>query len=129
MSISLRGSEKLWISIFSTPITETDCGKIYRREINVYLNGTIYVARDAAHKRNGGGAGSGEKNFRFPYRTRRSIIWGLLRPEREDPSVPPGPTTASRMDKYTPRLLDLGLKAMVGKGKADKRSAGRGCTK
>lgn len=45
------------------------------------------------------------------------IIWGLPRQERDDPSVPAGPTTASRMDKYAPELLDLGLKGMIGKGK------------
>lgn len=82
----------------------------------VYLTGTIYTARDAAHKRMYEALERGEE---LPFEIKDSIIYYMgPSPAREGrPIGSAGPTTASRMDKYTPALLDLGLKGMIGKGK------------
>ena len=82
----------------------------------VYITGTIYSARDAAHKRMYEALGNGEK---LPMDMKNAIIYYMgPSPERKGrPIGSAGPTTASRMDKYTPSLLDLGLKGMIGKGK------------
>ena len=82
----------------------------------VYLDGTIYTARDAAHKRM---TESLEKGEALPLALEGNVIYYMgPSPAREGrPIGSAGPTTASRMDKYTPRLLDLGLGAMIGKGK------------
>lgn len=85
----------------------------------VYITGTLYTARDAAHKRMQEALDRGED---LPFDIRGQVIYYMgPSPAREGrPIGSAGPTTASRMDKYTPRLLDLGLKAMVGKGKRTK---------
>ena len=82
----------------------------------VYLTGTIYTARDAAHKRMYEALQRGEK---LPLDVTDNVIYYMgPSPAREGrPIGSAGPTTASRMDKYAPALLDLGLKGMVGKGK------------
>ena len=82
----------------------------------VYLTGTIYTARDAAHKRMYEALG---KNEDLPMEMKNNVIYYMgPSPAREGrPIGSAGPTTASRMDKYAPSLLDLGLKGMVGKGK------------
>lgn len=82
----------------------------------VYLTGTIYTARDAAHKRMDETLDRGEK---LPLDIKDQVIYYMgPSPAREGrPIGSAGPTTASRMDRYTPRLLDLGLGAMIGKGK------------
>ena len=82
----------------------------------VYLTGTIYTARDAAHKRMYEALEKGEA---LPFDMNRNLIYYMgPSPAREGrPIGSAGPTTASRMDKYAPALLDLGLKGMVGKGK------------
>lgn len=83
---------------------------------NVYITGTIYTARDAAHKRMDETLDRGEK---LPVDLKGNVIYYMgPSPAREGkPIGSAGPTTASRMDKYTPRLLDLGLGAMIGKGR------------
>lgn len=85
----------------------------------VYITGTIYTARDAAHKRmyeilKEGGS--------LPIDIKEQIIYYMgPSPAREGrPIGSAGPTTASRMDKYTPQLLDLGMGGMIGKGKRSK---------
>ena len=82
----------------------------------VYLTGIIYTARDAAHKRMQEALDRGEK---LPLDLENNVIYYMgpspARPGRPIGSA--GPTTASRMDKYAPALLDLGLKGMIGKGK------------
>ncbi len=82
----------------------------------VYISGEIYTARDAAHKRMYEALERGEN---LPFNIRGQIIYYMgpspARPGNVIGSA--GPTTASRMDKYTPRLLDLGLMGMIGKGK------------
>lgn len=82
----------------------------------VYITGTIYVARDAAHLRMHEALQEGKE---LPMDLMDNIIYYMgPSPAREGrPIGSAGPTTASRMDKYTPQLLDLGLKGMIGKGK------------
>ena len=82
----------------------------------VYLTGTIYSARDAAHKRMIETLDRGEP---LPFEIKDAFIYYMgPSPARAGrPIGSAGPTTASRMDKYTPRLLDLGLGGMIGKGK------------
>lgn len=82
----------------------------------VYITGTIYTARDAAHKRMQEALDRGEP---LPIDLKNNIIYYMgPSPAREGRSIgSAGPTTASRMDRYTPQLLDLGLGGMIGKGK------------
>lgn len=82
----------------------------------VYITGTIYTARDAAHKRMQEALEKGEK---LPVPLKNQIIYYMgPSPARDGrPIGSAGPTTAGRMDRYTPALLDLGLKGMIGKGK------------
>ena len=82
----------------------------------IYLTGTIYTARDAAHKRMDETL---DKNEELPIDINGNVIYYMgPSPAREGrPIGSAGPTTATRMGKYAPRLLDLGLAAMIGKGK------------
>lgn len=99
----------------SAPISDDDAAALNAGDY-VYLTGTIYTARDAAHKRMYEALEKGEQ---LPLDVKNNIIYYMgpspARPGRVIGSA--GPTTASRMDKYTPSLLDLGLKGMIGKGK------------
>lgn len=101
-----------------TPITneitaDLSCGDY------VYLSGSVYVARDAAHKRMMEALERGEE---LPIEIKDATIYYMgPSPAREGrPIGSAGPTTAGRMDKYAPVLLDLGQKAMIGKGKRSK---------
>ena len=82
----------------------------------VLISGTIYTARDAAHKRMAEALAEGKE---LPFDIRGNIIYYMgPSPAREGrPIGSAGPTTATRMDRYTPELLDLGLGGMIGKGK------------
>ena len=82
----------------------------------VYLSGTIYTARDAAHKRL---FDSIQSNETLPFEIKDQTIYYLgPTPAKENQVIgSAGPTTSSRMDKYTPDLLDRGLLGMIGKGK------------
>lgn len=82
----------------------------------VYITGTIYTARDAAHKRMHEALQKGED---LPFDVKDNVIYYMgPSPARERrPIGSAGPTTASRMDKYAPPLLDLGQIGMIGKGK------------
>lgn len=82
----------------------------------VYITGVIYSARDAAHKRMDETLNEGKE---LPLDIADQVIYYMgPSPAREGrPIGSAGPTTATRMDKYAPRLLDLGLGAMIGKGK------------
>ncbi len=97
------------------PISNEDA-KSLRAGDYVYLTGTIYTARDAAHLRMDETLNRKEK---LPIELENNIIYYMgPSPARTGrPIGSAGPTTASRMDKYAPRLLDLGLKGMIGKGK------------
>ena len=85
----------------------------------VYITGTVYTARAAAHLRMDHALDRGEK---LPIELEGNVIYYMgPTPAREGrPSGSAGPTTASRMDKFAPRLLDLGLTGMIGKGKRKK---------
>lgn len=82
----------------------------------VYLTGTIYTARDAAHKRMYEALQEGKE---LPFDIKNNVIYYMgPSPAREGrPIGSAGPTTASRMDRYAPSLLDLGQRGMIGKGK------------
>ena len=97
------------------PIRKEDAKKLAAGDY-VYLTGTIYTARDAAHKRMQETLDAGEI---LPIELDGTVIYYMgPSPEREGRVIgSAGPTTSSRMDKYAPRLLDLGLGAMIGKGK------------
>jgi fumarate hydratase subunit beta len=85
----------------------------------VYITGTIYSARDAAHLKM---YETMQKGGSIPIELKDTIVYYLgPTPEREGQVIgSAGPTTSSRMDKYTPLLLDHGLKGMIGKGKRSK---------
>lgn len=86
----------------------------------VYITGTVYTARDAAHKRM---AETLEKGEPLPFDIRDQLIYYLgPSPAREGRVIgSAGPTTSSRMDRYAPELLDLGLRGMIGKGKRNQQ--------
>lgn len=98
-----------------TPIT-AETTKDLKAGDYVYITGTVYVARDAAHKRM---IEALERGEHLPIDIKDASIYYMgPSPAREGrPIGSAGPTTASRMDKYAPVLLDLGQKAMIGKGK------------
>ncbi|MCI6463973.1 MAG: Fe-S-containing hydro-lyase [Phocaeicola vulgatus] len=99
----------------TAPITK-EISKSLRSGDYVYITGTIYTARDAAHKRMYDILAEGGE---LPINIKDQVIYYMgPSPAREGrPIGSAGPTTASRMDKYAPQLLDLGLGAMIGKGK------------
>lgn len=99
----------------NAPFDKETIGKLKSGDM-VYITGTIYTARDAAHKRMNETLDKGEK---LPIDVSESVIYYMgPSPAREGrPIGSAGPTTASRMDKYAPRLLDMGLCGMIGKGK------------
>lgn len=99
----------------TTPITEEVTRDLHAGDY-VYISGTMYVARDAAHKRM---IETLERGEELPIDIKDATIYYMgPSPAREGrPIGSAGPTTASRMDKYAPTLLDLGEKAMVAKGK------------
>lgn len=99
----------------NAPISDEDAKSLHSGDY-VYITGIIYTARDAAHKRMAEALAAGQP---LPIDMKNNIIYYMgPSPAREGrPIGSAGPTTASRMDKYAPDLLDLGLKGMIGKGK------------
>ncbi len=99
----------------SAPIKKEELADLQAGDY-VYITGTIYTARDAAHKRMQETLDKGEA---LPITMEGNLIYYMgPSPAREGrPIGSAGPTTASRMDKYAPQLLDLGLGGMIGKGK------------
>lgn len=99
----------------TTPITEKTVSELHAGDY-VYITGTIYTARDAAHKRLYEALQRGEE---LPIDLKNNTLYYLgPSPAREGQVIgSAGPTTSSRMDKYTPLLLEKGLKGMIGKGK------------
>ncbi|HIX60604.1 MAG TPA: Fe-S-containing hydro-lyase [Candidatus Blautia gallistercoris] len=99
----------------TTPLTKEVIAELKAGDY-VKISGVLYTARDAAHKRM---AESLEKGEALPINIEDIVVYYMgPSPAREGrPIGSAGPTTASRMDKYTPRLLDLGLKGMIGKGR------------
>lgn len=102
----------------SVPLTDEAADSL-RAGDYVYLTGTVYTARDAAHKRMQEALDRGEQ---LPLDMKNNVIYYMgPSPARDGrPIGSAGPTTASRMDKYAPALLDLGLKGMIGKGKRNR---------
>lgn len=99
----------------NVPWSESD-GQSLRAGDYVYLSGTIYTARDAAHKRMYEALINGEE---LPIELQNNVIYYMGPSPARNGNVigSAGPTTSSRMDKYTPLLLEHGLKGMIGKGK------------
>ncbi len=98
----------------TTPLTDDVIEQLHAGD-SVQITGTIYVGRDAAHKRMIAALDAGED---LPFDPKGQIIYYMgpspARPGRPIGSA--GPTTSYRMDPYTPRLLEAGLKGMIGKG-------------
>ena len=99
----------------TVPMTEEEARALKAGD-SVLISGTVYAARDAAHKRMDETIKRGEK---LPFDVKDNVIYYMgpspARPGRAIGSA--GPTTASRMDRYAPKLLDMGLRGMIGKGK------------
>lgn len=96
------------------PLSDDDVRQLVAGDV-VLVSGTVYAARDAAHKRMIELLEGGRP---LPFDPAGQIIY-YVGPTPEKPGHvigSAGPTTASRMDRYTPRLLELGLKGMIGKG-------------
>ena len=101
-------------SILTTPLTDEDVAEL-RTGDRVLINGVIYTARDAAHKRMVDLLDSGAE---LPFHIRGQVIY-YAGPAPAKPGAvigSCGPTTSYRMDPYTPRLIQQGLKGMIGKG-------------
>ena len=101
----------------TTPCTAEDLAPL-RAGDTVILSGIVYTARDQAHKRMIDALDAGEA---LPFDLNGSAIYYVgPTPERPGQVIgSAGPTTSGRMDAYSPRLLDLGNKIMIGKGKRD----------
>lgn len=99
----------------TTPLTDEAVSSLEIGD-KVFLSGVIYSARDAAHKRL---IDLLDKGKPLPFDIRGQIIYYVgpspAKPGRVIGAA--GPTTSYRMDPYTPRLMKLGLKGMIGKGK------------
>jgi len=98
----------------TTPLSEETARQLKAGDM-VLICGTIYAARDAAHKRMVEALDRGEQ---LPVDLTDQIIY-YVGPSPAKPGRPigsAGPTTSGRMDVYTPRLLAQGLRGMIGKG-------------
>ena len=102
----------------TTPVTKEDLAPLKAGD-TVLLSGTVYTARDAAHKRLMERLDAGEP---LPFELSGSAIYYVgPTPERPGEVIgSAGPTTSGRMDTYSPRLLDLGQSIMIGKGGRNK---------
>jgi fumarate hydratase subunit beta len=98
----------------NTPLTEEVIEQL-RAGDKVSITGVIYVGRDAAHKRLVAALDAGEP---LPFDPQGQIIYymGPAPAKPGDPIGSAGPTTSYRMDPYAPRLMEVGLKGMIGKG-------------
>lgn len=113
--MSLARKDSAMDKYIKAPIDKKDTAGL-RAGDYVYITGTVYTARDAAHKRMYDILAEGGD---LPIDLAGQVIYYMgPSPAREGRVIgSAGPTTASRMDKYTPQLLDLGMGAMIGKGK------------
>lgn len=98
-----------------TPLSDKDIEQLKAGDI-VYLSGVVYTARDAAHKRLVDLINDGKE---LPFELKGAVIYfvGPTPPKPGEPIGSAGPTTSYRMDAYSPTLISLGLKGMIGKGK------------
>lgn len=101
-----------------TPLSKDEVKKLKAGDI-VSISGVIYTARDAAHKRMIGMLEEGKK---LPFDIKDQIIYyvGPCPAKPGEVIGSAGPTTSGRVDAYTPRLIELGLSGMIGKGLRDK---------
>ncbi|MFW5735004.1 MAG: fumarate hydratase C-terminal domain-containing protein, partial [Oceanidesulfovibrio sp.] len=99
----------------TTPLSDEDVAQLKSGDV-VFITGTIYTARDAAHKRLMDALDRGEE---LPFDLEGAIVYyvGPTPPPPGRPIGSAGPTTSYRMDAYAPRLHSLGLKASIGKGR------------
>jgi len=99
----------------TSPLKDEDVAKLRAGDV-VKLSGTIYTARDAAHKRL---CDMLDNNEKLPFELEGAVIYyvGPSPAPEGRPIGSAGPTTSYRMDTYAPRLHSLGVKASVGKGK------------
>ena len=98
----------------TTPLTDEAIEQL-RAGDKVTISGVIYVGRDAAHKRLVAALDAGQP---LPFDPQGQIIY-YMGPSPAKPGQPigsAGPTTSGRMDPYAPRLMEVGLKGMIGKG-------------
>ena len=98
----------------TTPLTDEVVEKLHAGD-RIEITGTIYVARDAAHKRMVEALDRGEK---LPLDIHGQVVY-YMGPSPTKPGKvfgSAGPTTSGRMDRYAPRLMAEGLKGMIGKG-------------
>ena len=102
----------------TTPLTDEIISNLKSGD-EVLISGTIYTARDAAHKKLVDSINSGDS---LPFDIKNAIIYYVGPSPKKPGDVigSAGPTTSYRMDAYTPTLLDLGLKGMIGKGSRNK---------
>jgi fumarate hydratase subunit beta len=98
----------------TTPLTDQTIEQLHAGD-KVSISGVIYVGRDAAHKRLVAALDAGEP---LPFDPQGQIIYymGPAPAKPGDPIGSAGPTTSYRMDPYAPRLMEVGLKGMIGKG-------------
>ena len=109
------GEEQMNEKKITLPITKEVADTLHVGDY-VYLTGTLYSARDAAHKRIAVALETG-RELPLPLIDQTIYYLGPT-PAREGQVIgSAGPTTSSRMDKYTPLLLDLGVTGMIGKGR------------
>ncbi len=103
------------VHYLTTPLSDEDVENLKAGDI-VYLSGTIFTARDAAHKRL---VDLIENKEELPFQLDGAVIYfvGPTPPKPGDPIGSAGPTTSYRMDSYSPTLIKHGLKGMIGKGK------------
>ena len=102
-----------------TPLTTKTISKLKSGD-RVLLSGTIYTARDAAHKKLAEELKKGSPHLPFDLKNQVIYYVGPTPPKPGQVIGSAGPTTSSRMDIYTPLLLKYGLKGMIGKGKRGK---------
>lgn len=98
----------------TTPLTDETVAQLHAGD-KVTITGVIYVGRDAAHKRLVAALDAGQP---LPFDPQGQIIY-YMGPSPARPGQPigsAGPTTSGRMDPYAPRLMEVGLKGMIGKG-------------
>lgn len=100
--------------IINLPLLEAELISLKAGD-RVLLSGTVFTARDAAHKRM---IEEEKEGIPFPINLTNQVLYyvGPTPGRPGDVIGSAGPTTSGRMDKYTPRLLEAGLKGMIGKG-------------
>ncbi len=102
------------IKILKPPLSESDV-RLLRAGDKVKISGVVYTARDMAHKRI---CDAIEKKEQLPFELKGAVIYFVgPSPAREGRAIgAAGPTTSSRMDAFSPKLIACGLRVMIGKG-------------